>query len=67
GPFAWSMGNKALKEIDANPGAYRDRGQVVAGRVMGIIGTCLLALSVIFVVIYVIFVVFIIGLAATTS
>jgi hypothetical protein len=45
GPFAWSMGNSALQEIDANPSAYSNRGSVVAGRICGIIATCLLILG----------------------
>lgn len=47
GPVAWIMGNKALREIDANPGAYTNRGTVNAGRICGIIGTVLLILAVI--------------------
>ena len=48
GPFAWSMGNKAIKEMDSQPGAnWSNRGNVSAGRVCGIIGTCILGLSVI--------------------
>ncbi|WP_332644045.1 hypothetical protein [Aeromicrobium sp.] len=48
GPFAWSMGNKAQKEIQANPGAYSGEGEVNAGRIMGIIGTAILGLSLLF-------------------
>ncbi|MFX4272336.1 DUF4190 domain-containing protein [Propionibacteriaceae bacterium Y1685] len=66
GPFAWSMGNKALKEIDSNPGAYSDRGQVVAGRIMGIIGTVLLGLAAVFMIIYVIFIVIMLGVVAAS-
>ncbi|MDR7087827.1 hypothetical protein J2X11_002666 [Aeromicrobium panaciterrae] len=42
GPFAWVMGNKAKKEIDANPTAFSGEGEIQAGRVMGIISTALL-------------------------
>lgn len=42
GPFAWAIGAKARKEIDANPGQYGGRGQAVAGMVMGIVTTVLL-------------------------
>ena len=38
-PFAWVIGARARKEIDANPGVYSNRGQAQAGIVMGIIGT----------------------------
>ena len=42
GPIAWSMGNNALREIDANPAMYRNRGAVQAGRVCGIVASILL-------------------------
>lgn len=47
GPFAWSMGNRALAEIDAHPGYYNNRGQVAAGRICGIVSTILLIVSVV--------------------
>ncbi len=47
GPFAWVMGTKALREIDASPGMYSDRGNLVAGRILGIIGTVMLIIGVI--------------------
>lgn len=60
GPFAWVMGNNALAEIDANPMAYTNRSTVQAGRICGIVGTCLLIL-------WVVSIVAIIALAAATS
>ncbi|MEV0387140.1 DUF4190 domain-containing protein [Nonomuraea sp. NPDC050643] len=45
GPFAWSMGNKALREIDESGYFYENRGYVQAGRICGIIGTVLLVLT----------------------
>lgn len=45
-PFAWVMGNKALREIDANPGRVDGRSEVNAGRILGIIGTVLLGLGI---------------------
>jgi hypothetical protein len=45
GPFAWSMGNTALREIDQNPYAYTNRGTVQAGRICGIVASCLLILA----------------------
>ena len=45
-PFAWRIGAKAVREIDANPGMYGGRDQANAGRIMGIIGTVLLVLGV---------------------
>lgn len=42
GPFAWVMGGRAKREIDAAPHRYGGRGQVVAGYVTGIVGTLLM-------------------------
>ncbi len=63
GPVAWIMGNKAIKEIDANPAAYSNRGNAQAGRIIGIVATCLLAFVV---VIYALIAVFI-GVASVAS
>jgi hypothetical protein len=46
-PFAWSIGGKAVKEIDANPTAYSGRGEANAGKIMGIIGTCLIVVGIV--------------------
>ncbi len=45
--IALVMGNKALKEIDANPGAYNNRQNVVIGRILGIVGTVLWGIGII--------------------
>lgn len=66
GPFAWSIGGKAVKEIDASGGAYGGRGQAQAGYIMGIIGTVLLGLYVLLVALWLILIV-IAGVASTTS
>jgi uncharacterized membrane protein len=50
GPVAWIMGNNALKELDQGFGDPNARGLVVAGRILGIIGTVLLVLSCVYVV-----------------
>ena len=44
-PFAWMIGGRVVKEIDANPGRYSGRDQAQAGRIMGMIGTALLVLG----------------------
>ena len=49
GVVAFFMGNTALKEIDANPTYYRNRGMVQAGRILGIISIVVLVLSIIWV------------------
>ncbi len=49
-PFAWITGGKAVKEIDAHPGQFSGREQAQAGRIMGIIGTVLLGLIIVFII-----------------
>jgi hypothetical protein len=49
-PFAWYFGNKAKAEIEASNGALGGLGMVNAGRIMGIVGTVILALSLLIVV-----------------
>jgi hypothetical protein len=44
-PFAWVIGSRAVREIDASPGRYRGRENANAGRIMGIIGTVLLVVG----------------------
>ncbi len=46
-PFAWRIGGRVVKEIDAQPGRWSGREQAQAGRIMGIIGTVLLVLGLI--------------------
>lgn len=52
-PFAWMVGGRAVKEIDANPGRYSGRDQAQAGRVMGMIGSGLLVLGIIAIIAFV--------------
>ena len=51
GPFAWSMGNKALREIDASNGQLGGRDTVNVGRILGMIATIILGVAVVFIVI----------------
>lgn len=46
-PIAWVIGGKAVKEIDANPTAYSGRSEANAGRIMGIVGSCLIILGIV--------------------
>jgi hypothetical protein len=46
-PIAWSIGGKAVTEIDANPAAYSGRGEANAGKIMGIVGTCILIFTIV--------------------
>lgn len=66
-PFAWAMGKRTMDEIDASQGRFGGRGAAQAGYILGIVGTVLLALSVIFIVLYVVFAVAIIGGGIATS
>ena len=53
GPFAWNMGNKAMREMNADPGVvYRNRGNVTAGRLCGMIGCAMLVLQVLLFVVW---------------
>lgn len=61
GPIAWVMGNQSLRDIRMGIMDPRDEGMVVAGRIMGIVMTCLALLAVIA---YCGFFVLIIGLGA---
>ena len=44
-PFAWVVGGRAVREIDASHGALGGRGSANAGRILGIVGTALLVLA----------------------
>lgn len=54
GPVAWYLGSKAVTQIDASGGAIGGRSEAMAGKVLGIIGTVLLALLVLLVVFFVV-------------
>jgi hypothetical protein len=60
-PIAWFLGTKALREIDAAPQQYGGRSQVNVGRILGLVGTILLALYVVGALIYVVAVIALIG------
>jgi hypothetical protein len=66
-PFAWAMGKRTLDEIDASQGTVGGRGAAQAGYILGIVGTVLLALGVIFFVIWLVFAVAIIGGGISTN
>jgi Mn2+/Fe2+ NRAMP family transporter len=53
-PFAWVIGGRAVREIDASPETYGGRSEANAGRIMGIIGSVLLALAVVGIVLLVV-------------
>jgi hypothetical protein len=49
-PIAMVMGRNALREIDASGGRLGGRGSAQAGWIMGLIGTIILAVSVVAIV-----------------
>lgn len=48
GTVAWILGNSALKDIRAGRTDPGEQGIVVAGRVLGIIATCIMSLGCLF-------------------
>ena len=60
GPFAWVMGGKARKEIQASNGQIGGLQQVTIGWVLGIIASALLILGVVAAVVF-------FGLVVTTA
>ena len=53
-PFAWVTGSRAIRDIDASNGTQSGRGEAMAGKVLGIIGTVLLVLALAVVVLLVV-------------
>lgn len=47
GPFAWYLGQQAMKQIRQSNGIYHRDGNATAGMVMGIIATVLLILAIV--------------------
>lgn len=45
GPIAWLMGRAALREVDASRTPVANRSSLVAGMVLGIIGTAITAIG----------------------
>jgi small-conductance mechanosensitive channel len=50
GPFAWAMGSRARSEMKASGAVYSNGGLITAGWIMGIVSTCLFAVTVVMVV-----------------
>ena len=55
GPFAWIMGNRVVAEIDGAGGRLGGRSEANIGRIMGIVATALLGLSVLLLGLFVMF------------
>jgi len=47
GIASWIMGNNAIKQIDASGMPYSNRGQINAGRILGMIATAWMVVGVI--------------------
>lgn len=60
-PFAWYLGNKALKESRATGVVYANQQSIVVGRILGIVMTILMILAV------VIFIAFLVVLVVATG
>jgi hypothetical protein len=52
GPFAWSIGNTELKAIEAGRRNPANQGMAQAGKILGIIGTVLLGIVLVFGVLF---------------
>jgi Domain of unknown function (DUF4190) len=53
-PFAWYYGNRALEEIELSGRTLGGHGNAKAGQIMGIIGTILLGVGLVFGIIWII-------------
>ena len=63
GPFAWTMGNRVVREIDASNGQLGGRSQANAGRICGMVATIMMGVGLLLGAAAVVFVL----IAATTS
>lgn len=52
GPIAWYIGSKEVKAVDAGMSPANNRGFAFAGMILGIVGTVLLALAVVWMVFF---------------
>ncbi|HEU4513212.1 MAG TPA: DUF4190 domain-containing protein [Nocardioidaceae bacterium] len=66
-PFAWWIGKKTLDEIDASGGRLGGRTAAQAGYIMGIIGTVLLAVGILFMILYFVVIVAVVGGGMATT
>ena len=64
-PFAWVMGNRVVREIEASNGQLGGHSQAQVGRIIGIVYTCLLGLALLIGVLALVFV--LIGTATSSS
>jgi Domain of unknown function (DUF4190) len=55
GPWAWAVGRRAVREIDADPQRFGGRSQAMTGYVLGIVCTVLLVLGLLAFVAFLVF------------
>ncbi|HET6653637.1 MAG TPA: hypothetical protein VFH10_13415 [Nocardioides sp.] len=55
GPWAWAIGRRAVKEIDADPQRFGGRSQAMTGYVLGVVCTVLLVLGLLAFVAFLVF------------
>jgi hypothetical protein len=53
-PFAWALGRRAEEAVAAAPDRYTGKDMATAGKILGIVGTVLLALGVLALIVVVI-------------
>lgn len=58
GPFAWKMGNDEVRAINEGRRSPENLGLAQAGRICGIVGTCLLALFLVFFILWLVLLMF---------
>jgi uncharacterized membrane protein YjgN (DUF898 family) len=61
GPFAWTMGNRTVAEIDAAGGRLGGRTEATIGRILGIVSTALLGLALVMFAWFIVFNVAVLG------
>jgi hypothetical protein len=54
-PFAMSMGRKAMREIDESGGTLGGRGSAQAGWILGLVGTILIGITLLFTAAFIVF------------
>lgn len=67
GPFAWKMGNQVVREIDASGGQYDGREMANIGRILGIVATVLLVVTVAIVILGALAVFLVAGVTTVSS
>jgi len=63
GIFAITIGNRSLREIDANPLAYANRQSVVIGRILGIVSVAIYGVAIVGYLVFVVAIAGVVGLS----